>query len=285
MTPLLILLVLAGTSTRSKGTQHFAVAPPETVVVRSDTLNLHAVIWRPSGAGPFPGVLFNHGSGHGSGVGADGVPDQRRPELLGPVFARHGYTFFYLFRRGDGLSRGQGEAAGDIMDREFAAHGQVGRNAAQIRLLENDEISDALAGLAFLRTVPGVDPSKIAVVGHSFGGSLTVLLAARDTSLRAAVVFSGAGASWDHSPILRARLRAAAENAHAPVFFIHAKNDYSTAPGESLSVAMGRAGKPRRVKIYPAVGHTQADGHNFIYLAVATWEPDVFDFLDPLMKK
>jgi dienelactone hydrolase len=32
----------------------------------------------------------------------------------------------------------------------------------------------------------------VALVGHSFGGSLTLLMAARDPTLRAAVVFGGA---------------------------------------------------------------------------------------------
>ncbi|HTM57329.1 MAG TPA: dienelactone hydrolase family protein [Candidatus Udaeobacter sp.] len=253
--------------------------------MKSDSLALRAVLYRPSGRGPFPGVLFSHGSGHASGVGADGLADQRHPELLGPVFARHGYAFLYLYRRGEGLSRGQGEAAADIMDKELAEHGQTARNAVQIRLLDDGDQSDAVAGLAFLRTLPDVDPRRIAVAGHSFGGSLTLLLAARDTSLRAAVLFSGSGLSWDRSSELRARLRAAADNVHAPVFFIHAANDFSTAPGESLGVEMGRAGRPHRVKIYPAVGHTPADGHDFIHLAIASWESDVFDFLDPLMKK
>ena len=34
----------------------------ETVVVPSGALQLKAFLWRPKGTGPFPVVLFNHGS-------------------------------------------------------------------------------------------------------------------------------------------------------------------------------------------------------------------------------
>src|SRR6478752_4809083 len=35
---------------------------PETVVVPSGKLHLKAFLWKPDGPGPFPTVLFNHGS-------------------------------------------------------------------------------------------------------------------------------------------------------------------------------------------------------------------------------
>ena len=61
-------------------------AEPDTVLVRSGDLELRALLWRPQGRGPFPAILFNHGSGHATGADASGRPDQRHPELLGPVF-------------------------------------------------------------------------------------------------------------------------------------------------------------------------------------------------------
>jgi len=229
-------------------------------------------------------VLFNHGIGHASGIAGD-IRDHRHPNELGPVFARHGYVFLYLFRRGDGLSRGQGDASGDLMDRAMASGGQQARDSIQLHLLETDEMSDALAGLAYLRALPTVDPGRVAVVGHSFGGSLTVLLAERDSTLRAAVVFSPAGYSWDRSQRLRERLLAAVDHVAVPVFFIHAAIDYSIRSGRDLATEMTRLGKPARVKIYPQVGRTADDGHDFVHTRIQEWEPDVFAFLDEFVKR
>jgi carboxymethylenebutenolidase len=253
---------------------------PDTVVVQSGELKLHALLWRPEGRGPFPAVLFNHGSGHATGTDMSGRRDQRHPELLGPVFIKHGYILLYLFRRGDGLSAGQGIPAGDRMDSASAASGQVARNQIQLRLLETDEVSDVLAGLTFLRARADVQPARLAVVGVSFGGSLTLLVAERDSTLRAAVAFAVAGYSWERSPPLRARLLAAVARTVVPIFFIHAANDYSVASGKALGAEMARLGKPSRVKIYPAVGRTAEEGHAFVDLGLRSWEPDVFDFLD-----
>jgi dienelactone hydrolase len=246
---------------------------PETVIVHSGNLELHALLYRPEGHGPFPGVLCNHGSGF-----SDASRNHRHPELLGPLFAKHGYLFLYLYRRGDGLSAGQGIPSADRMDEAFASGGQDARNRVQLQLLETDEMSDAAAGLSYLRALPDVDSTRIAVLGHSFGGSLTILLAERYPSIRAIVIFASTGYSWDRSPQLRARLIDAVDRMSAVPFFIHAENDYSLA-GKYLGAEMERLGKPHRVKIYPPVGRTADEGHDFVHLRIATWEPDVFEFL------
>ena len=254
---------------------------PDTVVVRSGALKLHALLWRPVGRGPFPGVLFNHGSWpteNGSGRPAREIFTQA--STLGPVFARHGYVFLFLFRRGAGLSAGRGIHGGDLLQKELAANGQNARNQLQIHLLETDELSDALAGLRFLRSLRDVDLRRVAIAGHSFGGSLTILLVERDSTIAAAVDFGGAAGSWETSPALRTRLITAVDATIVPIFFIHAANDYSIAPGKALAAEMARLGKPYSLEIYPVFGTSPSDGHNIVDLGVPIWEHDVFAFLD-----
>jgi len=248
---------------------------PDTVTVQSGDLTLHALIWRPAGPGPFPAVLFNHGS-----YGRADSSIMEQPAVLGPVFARHGYLFLLLYRRGIGLSADQGVPDGDIMARAAEADGQEGRNRAQLELLETEELDEARAGLRFLRSLPEVDPHRVVVAGHSFGGSLTLLLAERDRTVGAVVVFGGSAYSWGLSPALRSRLLKAVDQITAPALFIHAANDYSTAPGEVLSEEMRRLGRPALLKIYPAVGRTQSEGHNFLLGNVSLWESDLFRFLE-----
>ena len=80
--------------------------------------------WRPHGRGPFPAILLNHGSGRTREDLERLGPYERNAEKLGPVFARHGYVFLYLFRRGVGLSTDQGANVLDLMNSESATHGQ-----------------------------------------------------------------------------------------------------------------------------------------------------------------
>jgi carboxymethylenebutenolidase len=137
----------------------------------------------------------------------------------------------------------------DLMNAGFCRARPGWRNTVQLRLLETTEMSDAVAGLTFLRALP-----EVAVVGLSLSSSLTVLLAEHDLTLRAAIVFSGGGYSWDRSPELRKRLLAAIDHAAMPVFFIHAANDYSVVLAKALAAELQRQGKPHRVKIYPPTG-------------------------------
>jgi carboxymethylenebutenolidase len=257
---------------------------PDTVLVRSGGVSLHALLWRPQGRGPFPAILFNHGSGRTPEERERLGPDEAQADTLGPVFARHGYVFLFLFRHGVGLSAREGMGAGEQMNQELAAHGPEARNQLQLQLLEGREMDDALAGLAFIRQLPDVDAHNVGLVGHSLGGSLSLLMAEREPTLRAVVTFSTAGHSWDRSPPLRARLLAATAHVNSPVFLIHAANDISVAPGKALDARLEELGKQHLLKIYPPIGRTAEDGHEFPFLGVSFWEADVFGFLDAHMR-
>jgi dipeptidyl aminopeptidase/acylaminoacyl peptidase len=137
-----------------------------------------------------------------------------------------------------------------------------------------------MAALAFLKTVPGIDPLRIAMAGHSFGGKLTLLAAERDGSIKAAVTFGAAAESWDRSPELRERLLTAIRQTHASIMLIHAENDFGTSAGRDMAAELQRLQKPHVLKIYPPVGKTADDGHNALYEAIPMWEDDVFKFLD-----
>jgi carboxymethylenebutenolidase len=65
---------------------------------------------------------------------------------------------------------------------------------------------------------------------------------------------------------------------------IQAANDYSTAPSKELADELRRLHKSYALKIYPPVGRTPDEGHNFLYLGIPQWEHDVFGFLDEYLK-
>jgi len=252
----------------------------ESLEVRSGPLILRAQVWRPSGRGRFPAVLFNHGSYTTS--------DSLHPEdaeKLGSVFARRGYVFLWLYRQGAGLSSGQGVLDGDQMARALESEGVEGRNRVQLQLLEGEQMNEAAAALRQLGARADVDTRRIGLIGHSFGGSLSLLMAARDPNIHAAVIFGGAAGSWNQSPALRERLLDAVRRMSAPALFIHAGNDYSTDPGRTLAAEMQRLGKPHVLKIYPPFGADSRTGHNLIFGSVQTWESDVFAFLGDYLRR
>ena len=173
----------------------------------------------------------------------------------------------------------------DVLQREKETKAEEARKRLQFVLLTTDHLDDVTAGLSFLKSLPGVDSRRIAVVGHSFGGQLTLLAAERDSTLRAVVIFSAAANSWGSSSEVRERMLAAVRKTTVPIMLLHAENDYSTAPGKAMANELARLGKPHVLKIYPPVGTTADDGHNFVYTAVAEWEADVFGFLDQYVRR
>jgi carboxymethylenebutenolidase len=257
---------------------------PETVVVPSGKLRLKAFFWKPDGPGPFPTVLFNHGSGGADADHTAGLLMSEAAEKLAPLFLKHGYAFLYLFRRGQGPSADQGRFMQDTLQQEEAAKGKEARQHLQFILATTDHLDDVLAALSFLKTAPAIDAKRIAIVGHSFGGQLTLLAAERENTVCAAVTFAAAAGLWERSPELRERLLTAVDKATAPIMLIQAANDYSTAPSYALADELERRHKRHLLKIYPLVGKTSDDGHNFLYLGIPLWEHDVFGFLDEYLK-
>lgn len=274
---LLLSGVAAGQSSQS--------IAPQTVEVPSGTLHLKAFLWKPAGPGPFPAVLFNHGSGGADAAHTAGMQITEAAEKLAPLFLKHGYAFLYLFRRGQGLSANQAPFMQDLLQREEVAHGKEARQHLQFILVTTDQLDDVTAALSFLKTAPGIDARHIALAGHSFGGQLTLLAAERDSTVRAAVTFGAAANSWERSLELRERLLTAARNTSVPIMLIHAANDYSTTAGTVLAAELDRLHKPHVLKIYPPVGQSTDEGHNFLYLAIPQWEPDVFKFLDEYVRR
>ena len=164
----------------------FSQAPvqkPDTVTFKSGNLNLKGLLWKPAGKGPFPAVMYNHGS-------------EARPERFLSktpfVFLERGYAFFAPFRRGQGLSKGQGKYIVEQLDSASFAGGQAARFALVIKLHETSQLQDQLAALAFLKSQPAIDASRIAIIGISFGGIQTMLMAQHASDIKAALNFAGA---------------------------------------------------------------------------------------------
>src|SRR5579872_456969 len=248
------------------------VLPGEDIVTfSSGQVTLHAVLYKPKGKGPFPAVVYNHGS-------AAGMISKTGFDALGPVFASHGWVFFGPYRRGQGLSASAGPYIGDQIEAADKNGGMAAAAETMVRLLTTDHLNDQLAALAWLRKQSFVQANRIAVAGTSFGG-IEVVLGAERGSYCAAIDSAGAAQSWADAPAVQSLMKASVRNAHAPIFFFQAENDYDLSPSKVLSAVMKDAKKPYQVKIYPPYGNSTQDGHAFGYFGSAVWAGDVFRFL------
>jgi carboxymethylenebutenolidase len=241
---------------------------PELIGFKSDTLELKGFVWKPSGDGPFPALLWNHGS--------EKLPGS--VDTVAPYFVRKGYVFFVPHRRGQGRSRGP-----YIMD-ELNQAGSRGERSRMLIDLHEMQLQDQLAALQYLQALPYVDKSRIAVMGFSFGGIQTMLAVERETGYRVAVNCSGAAETWRGSSDLRSRLTAAASKATIPVFFLQAENDHDLTPNRVLSEEVRKSGKPVEAKVYPAFGSGPREGHSFCVRGTETWGPDVLKFIETQLK-
>jgi dipeptidyl aminopeptidase/acylaminoacyl peptidase len=244
----------------------------DVVMFPSGEVTLHGVLYKPEGTGPFPAVVYNHGS-------AAGMLSKGAFDALGPVFASHGWVFLGPYRRGQGLSASAGPYIGDQIAAAEKSGGVSAGAAAMVRLLETDHLNDQLAALAWLLKQSFVQPDRIAVAGNSFGGIETVLGAERGHYC-AAIDSAGGAQSWAEAPELQSLMTRAVRNAKAPIFFFQAANDYDLSPSKTLAAVMKNAGKTYQLKIYPSYGNSSSDGHTFGYFGSEVWADDVFRFLN-----
>jgi dienelactone hydrolase len=218
---------------------------------------------------PAPVMVYNHGS-------------ERDPDLawlgdVGRFYQSHGFAAFFPWRQGCAGSGGtywSDRFAPSDDEADPALH-----EARNIRALE-DELVDVKAAIDYARTLPGVDAARVYVGGASFGG-LLALMAADSPGLKGAVVCSGAGWTFDgNTPSGLRRLEELALAAKAPVFFLQAANDFNAGSAPAIDDAMTRAGLAHQVKVYPAYGTTQLQGHaGFCNRGASSWGADVLAWL------
>ena len=143
-----------------------------TYANRTQNVTLAATFTIPQGKGPFPAVLLITGSG----------PQDRDESLLGhkpflilsDYLTRHGIAVLRADDRGTAKSTGV-----------FA-----GATTA-------DFSTDTEAGVAYLKTRSEVDPHKIGLIGHSEGGVIAPMIAARNKDVSFIVMMAGTGVPGD----------------------------------------------------------------------------------------
>jgi len=243
--PLLAAALLSGCAT---------FIAKERVTFRSGDLTLVGYLFKPDGPGPFPAVIWNHGSERNPGQG-------RQFDSVAALFVPYGYVVFAPVRRGHDDS--EGVYIVDQIARTRAASGRPEANRLTVRLLETEQLDDQLAGLAYVRRLRIVDTTRMVVAGCSFGGIQALLAAERGAGYKAALAISPAALSWDGNPPLRDRLVRAVSKIEMPVLLLQPPKDASLEPSRALGAEFTRLGKAYTGKIYPAEGPGDLQEHCF----------------------
>ena len=253
-----------------------AVFNKQRVTFKSGDLTLVGYLFKPNGAGPFPTVVWNHGSERNPGGGP-------QFDSVAAVFVPAGYAVFAPMRRGH--SDSEGEYVVDATQREAAANGFAAGQKLATHLLESSQLDDQLSGLAFVKKQPFVDTTRLVVAGCSYGGIQTLLGAERGAGYRAAVSISPAALSWRGNPDLRERLERAVTRISVPVFLIQPPKDASLEPARVLGPILEKRSPANRVKIYPAEGPEDQQLHCFGGAkGMQVWAADVLAFLKDVVR-
>jgi len=242
--------------------------PYREVFYPSGKLRIQAYLYKPEGDGPFPVVIYNHGS-------REGRERMQVPFVyIGKMLTSSGYVVLVPERRGYGLS--DGETFHDVVGED-----RGGRYVSRLQ----EEAGDVLAALDFLKTLPYADNTRVGIMGWSFGGIMSVLAASRSPAFRVAVDQAGGALSWDHSPALRKALLEAAGRINIPLLAMDAENDRTTESVKAVVRELQKRKVPAKLILYPPYTPLQpagpiAPGHMIFGAAGAhIWENDVRAFL------
>ncbi|MEO6393333.1 MAG: CocE/NonD family hydrolase, partial [Pyrinomonadaceae bacterium] len=171
----------------------------ETFFYQHDGLKLEAYLYRPSGPGPFPLVIYNHGSRK------EHNREERKVEYIADLLVPKGYAVLVPERRGYGLSEGKtfqemvGSDKGQILLRRF--RNEASDVVAALEALKQRE-SQIPSGPPHVDRVKGtIDFARVAIMGASHGGVVTVLVASQRHDFAAVVDQAGGSLTWKASPV------------------------------------------------------------------------------------
>lgn len=156
-----------------------------------------ALLLVPDGAGPFPAVLAHHqhnsewhlGKSEVAGLAGDPL------QAFGPALARAGLVVLVPDAVGFEDRRYTGTGIDEREDDWLQYFNEMAYRLVSGRLLATTVLGDAACGLSALLADERVDGSKLGAVGHSYGGYVTILLAALDERVRFACA-SGSACSY-----------------------------------------------------------------------------------------
>jgi carboxymethylenebutenolidase len=115
------------------------------------------------------------------------------------------------------------------------------------RLQQEDGLKDLNATVAYLKSVPEVDGTRIGVTGFCMGGSYALMLPCVNKDIKAAVPFYGQVPNPD-APL---------QQLSAPVLYLYGEDDgwITKADVQRLAAGLKKYNKSGEIKTYPGAPH------------------------------
>jgi dipeptidyl-peptidase-4 len=214
-------------------------------------------------------VFFQHYGGPGSQVVSRGWMNP-----LAQAIVARGYVFFEIDNRG-------------------SPHRGVEFERQIWRAMGSVEVEDQLAGLKFLKAQPFVDPAKVATMGWSYGGYMTIKMLEADPGAYAAGIAVAPVTKWElydthyterylgdprKDPKVYANSDALDDAAKIidPLYLVHGMADDNVVFENSTAFAarMQESATPFEMMFYPGYTHSIAGPK----VSLHVWE-GIFDFL------
>lgn len=234
------MLLVAGASGLAAAQEVWSVQVPTPFVEADQPVTLELVYRKPAGEGPFPTLLFTHGS-TGNGSDPREVRFTARYPELSAFFNDRGWMVVVLQRRGRGQSGGTYAEGWDPALGRYACDHDIATRSEQRALADMD------AALAHLARDPLVDSARLLVGGQSRGGVLALMHAARHpTRYLGAINMVGgwAGQRCELMHDINTRALANAGRFARPTLWLYGQRDpfYPAGYGETLFRAFEAAG-------------------------------------------
>ncbi len=238
----------------------YRLSTPEFVQVKTrDGFVMEGMLIKPVDFNPnrrYPVYQFTY-----AGPGASQVKNQwgGREYMFHQMLAQHGVLVWVLDNR---------SASGKGVESQWPVYGRLGE-------LELQDLED---GVAWLKTLPYVDSTRMVLSGWSYGGFMTAYAMTHSTSWSAGIVGAPVTDWRDYDTVYTERLmklpknnpdgyrrtapRFAADKLHGRMLLLHGTMDDNVHMQNSVQFAyeLQKAGKPFEMMVYPKSRHGIGDG-------------------------
>ena len=232
-------------------------------------IKLEGTLYKPKGTGPFPLVILNHGSTDNGNIPATTT---FKWQWTSNFFVERGFVVLAPMRRGRGASEGD-----TSLSEPYTSCG-YSENVFGV----NSAIEDLDHVVAYAKTQPYIDLSRIVIGGVSRGGLLSVAYASKrpDLAIKGTVNFVGGWSNYRCDGVNEKLFQDAGEGSKIPSLWVYGEKD-SNYSDDAIRAYFQIFQKGNPNATFRMHANVPQDGHN-VSLYARFWATDLNAFLKQL---